>query len=93
LLESPPPKEDNLSEDNHLEKALELVEVSKGYAFSGQMNDLLGIRFSKHGVSFEFYHVMWIEREGQLAYRKGLGRVLREVWEAQDRELIDLMLG
>lgn len=93
LLESPPPKDDNLSEGDHLRKALELVEVSKGYAFSGQRNDLLGIRFSESGVRFEFYHVMWIEREGQVAYRKGLGRVLKEVWEAQDRELIDLMLG
>ena len=30
---------------------------------------------------YSFYHVMWIEWQEEIAYRKGLGRVRKDVWE------------
>ena len=42
---------------------------------------------------FEFYNVLWIEWKECVAYRKGLGRVIKEAWERQATEWIDLTLG
>ena len=41
----------------------------------------------------EFYNVLWIEWKDGVAYRKGLGRVVKEAWESQATEWIDLTLG
>jgi hypothetical protein len=83
LLECPPSnQEDIYSENKHLGQPLKLVEIAKGYAF--------GRPYER--VEY-YYHVMWIEWEGNVAYRKGLGKVSEEAWEAQDRDLINLMLG
>ncbi|KAF2095221.1 hypothetical protein NA57DRAFT_79709 [Rhizodiscina lignyota] len=42
---------------------------------------------------YEFYNVLWIERKGDVAYRKALGRVWKEAWHRQDVEEIDVVLG
>jgi hypothetical protein len=42
---------------------------------------------------YEFYNVLWIERSNGIAYRKALGRVIRETWERMQSELIDVILG
>ncbi|KAK4204751.1 heterokaryon incompatibility protein-domain-containing protein [Triangularia verruculosa] len=42
---------------------------------------------------YEYYYVMWIEWKDGVAYRKGLGTVVRSIWEAQDRKPVHLMLG
>lgn len=42
---------------------------------------------------YEFYNVLWIEWKDNIAYRKGLGRVFKEVWESQDLEQVDVILG
>ncbi|KAF2257824.1 hypothetical protein CC78DRAFT_598504 [Lojkania enalia] len=47
----------------------------------------------KTGQWYEYYWVMWIEWIEGVAYRKGLGRVCKHVWESQDRKPVDLMLG
>jgi hypothetical protein len=39
------------------------------------------------------YHVLWIEWEDGIAYRRGLGRVLKEAWDSMATEEIDLVLG
>ena len=39
------------------------------------------------------YHVLWIEWEDGIAYRKGLGRVLKKAWDQMETEEIDLVLG
>ena len=43
--------------------------------------------------TYEFYNVLLIERAGGIAYRKALGRVMKSVWEKQDLEEIDVVLG
>lgn len=58
---------------------LELVEIAKGCSAT-----------SPNG---EIYHVMWIERKGEIAYRKCVGWVRADAWDAQDPESINLTLG
>ncbi|KAH7095120.1 hypothetical protein FB567DRAFT_20858 [Paraphoma chrysanthemicola] len=43
--------------------------------------------------TYNFYNVLLIERDVGTAYRKALGRVLTTVWERQNVEEIDLVLG
>jgi len=40
-----------------------------------------------------FYNVLWVEWENGIAYRKALGRVVKDAWERQDLEEIDIALG
>jgi hypothetical protein len=42
---------------------------------------------------YEFYNVLWIEWEDGIAYRKALGRVMKEAWERQNFEEADILLG
>jgi hypothetical protein len=37
--------------------------------------------------------VLWIERENGIAYRRGIGRILKTVWEKQATEVVDITLG
>jgi hypothetical protein len=41
----------------------------------------------------KFYYVLWIKWEHGIAYRRGLGRVLKEAWEREAKDEIDLVLG
>lgn len=41
----------------------------------------------------EFYYVLWIHWEDGIAYRRGLGRVLKYAWEREVVDEIDLVLG
>jgi hypothetical protein len=42
---------------------------------------------------YEFYNVLWIERDGDIASRKALGRVWKNAWDRQQVEEIDVILG
>lgn len=42
---------------------------------------------------FRCYDVLWIEWEGDIAYRKAIGQVWKEEWDAADTEEIDIRLG
>ena len=41
----------------------------------------------------EFYYVLWIGWKDGIAYRKGLGRVMKEAWDRDATEEIDLVLA
>jgi len=75
---------------------LELVEIPLGNI----PNDSMDIYELEEGYleerpdtgdTYEYYHV-WIEWEDGIAYRKGLGRMVKDRWEAQDREWLDMIL-
>ncbi|USP81412.1 hypothetical protein yc1106_08686 [Curvularia clavata] len=42
---------------------------------------------------FRCYDVLWIEWEGDIAYRKAIGQVWKEEWDAADTEEVDIRLG
>jgi len=44
-------------------------------------------------IVFEYFNVLWIEWKDGIAYRKGIGKVLKDKWEALELEWIDVILG
>jgi hypothetical protein len=90
------------SDENGLQGSrLELVEVAAASWFeqeeakfcSVSKNELHHPERPKKSLKYEYYYVMWISRSGEVAYRQGLGRVEKNIWEAQKRENIHLRLG
>lgn len=86
---------DSLDEKKNIE--LELVEIA-----TGRCVDRRGLLHAPQGTSscwpeqggyYERYHVMSIEWKDGIAYRNGIGEVVKDLWEAQDREWVDLVLG
>ena len=45
------------------------------------------------GGDYHFYNVLWIEREGDIAYRRAAGRVQKVVWEENCSEPLRVVLG
>ena len=41
----------------------------------------------------DIVNVLWIERIGGVAYRRGLGHILQKAWDAQARDEVDVLLG
>ncbi|KAL7913769.1 phosphotransferase enzyme family domain-containing protein [Trichoderma velutinum] len=42
---------------------------------------------------YEFYFILWIGWVDGIAYRRGIGRVLKEVWENMELEEVEVLLG
>jgi len=42
---------------------------------------------------YEFYNVFWIERIGEISYKKAMGRVWKEAWDKLDTEQVGIKLG
>ncbi|CAF9938868.1 hypothetical protein IMSHALPRED_001121 [Imshaugia aleurites] len=79
-------------------RSLEFIALSRGCADESRKEEpgldewLLEERPTTEGL-YEFYNVMWIEWENGIAYRRALGRILRDVWEGQNLEWVDVTLG
>lgn len=41
----------------------------------------------------DIVNVLWVERIGEVRYRRGLGHILVKAWDAQDKEEVDVLLG
>ncbi|KAF5964416.1 tol [Fusarium coicis] len=41
----------------------------------------------------DFVNVLWIERIGDIAYRRGVGQILLKTWEAQAKDEVGILLG
>jgi hypothetical protein len=52
-----------------------------------------GIRKPASNWQFRCYDVLWIEWDNDIAYRKAIGQVWKEDWEAADTEVVDIRLG
>ena len=42
---------------------------------------------------YEFYNVLWVLNRAGVSYRRGIGRVPRDVWERSERQKVDIVLG
>ncbi|EDU39818.1 conserved hypothetical protein [Pyrenophora tritici-repentis Pt-1C-BFP] len=79
-------------------RAVELVEIARGFC-RDTTSPWPGIEEIRHperpkaGQWYEYYWIMWVEWGNGIAYRKGLGRVQRQLWEEQRGELFYLLLG
>lgn len=47
----------------------------------------------KDGELYEFYSVMWVEWDDGIAYRKGVGRVRKQIWDTLELDWCDIRLG
>lgn len=77
----------------------ELVLMSAGFAFehgedqSSWIPEWKFARRPRSGDYYLFYHVLWIEWQGDIAYRKGLGRVVQKVWDDLSKDEVEIFLG
>lgn len=77
----------------------EVVAILAGYAVEGYRISSIDEWDSeerpkkREGEKYEYYNVLWVEWRDGIAYRKALGHVMKEAWEAQPLEWIDLVLG
>lgn len=62
---------------------IELVELAQGGYFNS----------SESVNNTTRYIVMWIERQGGIAYRRGIGQINQDAWENAGKTRIDLILG
>lgn len=78
----------------------ELVAISRGYAYEGAprlsaMDEWEAEERPRttQGAKYEYYNVLWVEWKEEIAYRRGVGRIMRAAWEAQKLEWVDLIMG
>ncbi|CAI4211780.1 unnamed protein product [Parascedosporium putredinis] len=43
--------------------------------------------------NIDYVNVLWIERVGEIAYRRGLGHISVQTWEVQAKEQVPILLG
>jgi len=88
------PKFDATSFTGHL---LEVVAISQGYAlhrvFCSDLDELDLAEHPKVSDRYEYYNVLWIKWENGIAYRHGIGRVLKSIWESHGIETVEVVLG
>ena len=79
----------------------ELVLISGGFASEDCDNEEQAswmpewnfARRPRAGNYYLFYHVLWIEWQGDIAYRRGLGRVVQTVWDGLPKDEVEILLG
>ena len=90
----------NSPDNNRAQKhRCELVLMSWGFAY--EKNDEQGswlpewnfARRPRSGDNYLFYHVLWIEWQGDIAYRRGLARVVQKVWDELSKDKVEILLG
>ncbi|KAH8676521.1 heterokaryon incompatibility protein-domain-containing protein [Tricladium varicosporioides] len=76
---------------------IELIKVSEGSEnnYEARKNSNTWMPESALGdlVRVEFVNVLWIEWADGIAYRKGVGKVLKAMWEQLSLEEVDVILG
>lgn len=80
------------------EDAAELVEISIGSVDDEEIEKFYFDEWDRpqcprSSGRYNFYSVLWVEWIDGVAYRKALGRVEKSIWEATERDGIDLVLG
>ncbi|KAK3323671.1 heterokaryon incompatibility protein-domain-containing protein [Cercophora scortea] len=63
----------------------DIVALSRGFDFPEPV--------AVEDEVYTFYNVLWVVWEDGIAYRKGVGRVKRDVWEGMEKKVVDLVLG
>lgn len=77
----------------------ELVLISSGIAFENVEDQSEWIpewdyeKRPRSGDVYCFYHCLWIERRGQISYRRGLARVPQEVWDTLSKDDVTIFLA
>jgi hypothetical protein len=71
-----------------------MVGISEAEVADRDHETGLRIRRITEGVeTVLFYNVLWIEREDEIAYRKGVGAVRKEAWDSLSAATVTFKLG
>jgi len=79
-----------------------LRDFHNGWVFQGDCpkecfpdyyHGIFGIHTPASKWQFLAYHVLWIEWEDGIAYRKAIGHVWKDEWDAADTQEVDIRLG
>jgi hypothetical protein len=78
--------------------AVDLIALSEGYAKNGSDESFYFAEWDYKGRPkdndlYKFVNVLHIEWKDKVAYRRGIGRVMKETWEEQDLEWGGITLG
>lgn len=77
----------------------ELVAISRGHASNSPKYNETGLdewhlqERPKSAPLYEYYNVLWVEREGATLYRRALGRVLKDAWLSQNPKHSSVIFG
>ncbi|KAF7547506.1 hypothetical protein G7046_g8977 [Stylonectria norvegica] len=77
------------------EEKLEFIAISNATERRGS-HVFESERFEEHMDADEvvdIVNVLWIERIGEISYRRGIGHVLLKAWEAQAKDEVGILLG
>lgn len=77
------------------EEKLEFIAISEASEKGGSHvfdEEVLGPVQDAEG-KVEFVNVLWIERVGEVCYRRGLGHIVLPVWSAQAKDRVPILLG
>jgi hypothetical protein len=82
-----------------LNEEMELVAISRGHCPDKKPDHALygltewhALERPKRGLDYHYYNVLWVVRDGEVAYRKAIGRISKEAWEDSDIKPTDLIL-
>lgn len=77
------------------DEALEFIAISTATERGGShvFNDEQYGANSGPNNTIDIVNVLWVERIGGVAYRRGLGHILQKAWDAQPKEEVDVLLG
>ncbi|CAN9182018.1 unnamed protein product [Alternaria alternata] len=85
-----PPNEESMQNTSETEVKKYVKGVTRriaGKSTSPRFGD------GENGEEYHFYTVLWIERKGDIAYRRAAGRVPKAVWDKNCSEPINVVLG
>lgn len=77
------------------EERLEFISISTATERRGS-HVFDNEKFEEHmdaDEMIDFVNVLWIERIGDIAYRRGVGQILLKTWEAQAKDEVGILLG
>lgn len=77
------------------EEKLEFVAISEASERGGSHvfdDEVLRGVMDSEGV-VDYVNVLWVERVGDVCYRRGLGHIVSSVWNAQARERVPILMG
>ncbi|KAL6710830.1 hypothetical protein ACN47E_007887 [Coniothyrium glycines] len=87
-------------QDHHISEGgcCELIEISAGFVENQDVDaksfdEWYRIGCPRHDGRYEFVNVLWIEWVDNIAYRKALGRVKKDVWVQEAKDRIAITLG
>ena len=87
------------SPESEQKQQCELVLISGGWSLEKNFGQSSWLPESHHeerprsGEFYHFYHVLWIERHWNIAYRRGLGRLVKKVWDDLPKDEVEIFLG